>query len=87
MVGQVWDVATLQRVHKLEPEGHDRTVQAMLVTGGRLITGSEDCSVGVWDVERRELLAKLGVSQWVRGLAVCGDVLVRCKGQKREKGG
>ena len=80
--GQVWDVVTLQRVHKLE--GHARTVRAMLVAGGRLITGSDDCSVGVWDVERREQLAQLRITLSVRGLAVCGDVLVRCEEQQRK---
>ena len=74
---QVWDVTSLQRVDKIL--GHRGTVRAMLVHKGRLITGSDDSSIGVWDVPRRERLATLYKWSMVRGLAVVGDVLVSVK--------
>ena len=83
---QVLDMATLQLKRTLE--GHRRTVRAMLVHGGWLISGSDDDAISVWDVRTGERLADFRCfDRWCRALAVCGDFLVSGHGTLDRMGG
>ncbi len=76
---QVWDMATLQRKRTLE--AHERTVRALVMHAGWLISGSDEDDICVWDVGTGERLAKVQCfGAWYRALAVCGNFLVSCHG-------
>ena len=71
----MWDTATLQMKRALK--GHRRTVRAMVVHAGWLISGSDDDRICVWDLGTGERLADVACcGRWCRALAVCGDFLV-----------
>jgi hypothetical protein len=57
--------------------GHIGTVRALLFVGGRLISGSYDRGIRVWDIASGRCEGVLeGHADWVTSLALCGSRLL-----------
>lgn len=66
---QIWDLET--RKLRCTLTGHESAVLTLaMAPGGRLISGSTDNTIRVWDLERGELLRVLNVGATVHTLAV-----------------
>lgn len=63
---QVWDLATLQLVKTLE--GHAEGVNALVIVGDLLFSGSDDKTLKVWNINSFNCIATVSVSNCVKAL-------------------
>ena len=75
---RVWSLETWGLERTLR--GHEGCVYALVVSGGRLISSSDDGTVRAWSVETWGCVQTVeaypaGSGQWIASLALCGSAL------------
>jgi WD40 repeat protein len=75
---QIWDISTGEKVSTLNLKGNPNTVQVRAVAyspdGTRIVSGSLDRTVRVWDVAAGEEIMVLGGhTQWINTVAYSPD--------------
>lgn len=69
---RLWNPDSLEEVAVLT--GHENYVSVVAIAGDRVVTGSKDQTVGVWDLKEKKLIQRMaGHKDWVHALAISPD--------------